>query len=188
MSLPVPSLLGVAAEPARLEDLLRDNHAFIWRCVRRFGVAEGSVDDVVQEAFIVTAKRLREVEPGKERAFLTSTAYLLSSNWRRSHRRRPHLCELDEAGETPNDHPSAEDLLDQRRARQLLDQALDILPEKLRAPFVLFAIEGMTRVEVAELLGLAPGTVASRVQKARALFESAVLRLTPRATHERGER
>jgi RNA polymerase sigma-70 factor (ECF subfamily) len=98
------------------------------------------------------------------------------------------LCELDEAGETPNDHPSAEDLLDQRRARQLLDQALDILPEKLRAPFVLFAIEGMTRVEVAELLGLAPGTVASRVQKARALFESAVLRLTPRATHERGER
>src|SRR5690606_28994610 len=100
----------------------------------------------------------------------------------------PHLCELDEAGETPSDHPSVEDLLDQRRARQLLDRALDVLPEKLRAPFVLFAIEGMTRLEVAELLGLAPGTVASRVRQARALFESAVRRLTPPATHERGER
>lgn len=185
MSLPVTSLLGPVAEPARLEVLLRDNHAFIWRCVRRFGVPEESVDDVVQEAFIVTAKRLHEVQPGKERAFLTSTAYYLCSNWRRSHRRRPHLCELDEAVETPSDHPSAEDLLDQRRARELLDRALDVLPGKLRAPFVLFAVEGMTRVEVAELLDLAPGTVASRVTQARALFESAVRRLTAPATHEK---
>ncbi len=188
MSLPLPSFVRAAAEPARLEDLLRHNHAFIWRCVRRFGVSEESVDDVVQETFIVTAKKLSEIEPGKERAFLTSTAYYLASNWRRNHRRRPQLCELEEARETPSNFPSAEDLLDQRRARRLLDEALDVLPQKLRAPFVLFSIEGMTRTEVAELLGLPPGTVASRVRGARALFESAVRRLTSTAPHERGER
>jgi DNA-directed RNA polymerase specialized sigma24 family protein len=49
----------------------------------------------------------------------------------------------------------------------------------------------MSMSEIADVVGIAPGTVASRLRKARQLFESAVARLgraAPRAVPARGER
>jgi len=48
--------------------------------------------------------------------------------------------------------------------------------------FVLFELEEMTMASIAEVLGLAPGTVASRLRRARATFESAAGRLTRSGT------
>lgn len=166
------------SDPQRVAAALVAEHAFIWRCVRRFGVAEAHVDDVVQEVFIIFNRKIAEVEVGKERAFLTSTAFHLAANWRRSHRRTPPTVELDAASAAACEGPSAEELLDRRRARELLDVCLDELPEKLRAPFVLQELEGLTRQEVAELLSLPTGTVATRVRAARNEFGALVRRRT----------
>jgi RNA polymerase sigma-70 factor, ECF subfamily len=172
MRAPVHASLGIAPatagdESARLNRILREQHAFIWRCTRRFGVAEAAVDDVVQEVFIVASRRLATIESGRERAFLTQTALYLASNWRRARRRCPELPSEPSVEDVPEPGPNVEERLDQRRERQMLDRALDTLSQEQRAVLVLCDIDELTRAEVAELLDLAPGTVASRLKAAR---------------------
>ena len=55
------------------------------------------------------------------------------------------------------------------------------MPLDLRTVFVLFELEELTMAEIAELLGLAPGTVASRLRRARQDYGAAVHRLRLRA-------
>ena len=46
-------------------------------------------------------------------------------------------------------------------------QALDRLSESLRTPVVLYDIEGLAYGEIASVLGVAEGTVKSRIHRAR---------------------
>lgn len=166
---------GLPAQ-CRVAEVLRANHQFIWRCVRRFGVEPAAVDDVLQEVFIVLSRRLDEVELGKERAFLTQTAFRLAANWRRGVKRRPLTGEINEdlvACDAVN--PELE--LEQRQTRRLLDVALDGLSDEHRAVLVLSEVDGLSRTEVAELLGWPTGTVASRLRLAKEKFADEVNKL-----------
>ncbi|MCI0377512.1 MAG: RNA polymerase sigma factor [Gemmataceae bacterium] len=51
--------------------------------------------------------------------------------------------------------------------RQMLDGELDRLPAKLRAPFILCHLEGLTNEEAARQLGCPKGTILSRLSRAR---------------------
>jgi RNA polymerase sigma-70 factor (ECF subfamily) len=65
----------------------------------------------------------------------------------------------------------------ERRRLQQLDEILASLAWELRAAFVLFELEELTTTEVAELLSIPPGTVASRVRRARKQFRRAARRV-----------
>ncbi len=52
-----------------------------------------------------------------------------------------------------------------------LHDAIDHLPEKLRLTVILFYFEGMDTNAVAQVLGIPPGTVKSRLSKARQLLK-----------------
>ena len=56
----------------------------------------------------------------------------------------------------------------------MLDAVLEGMPLDLRAVFILYELEEHTMSEIAVLLALAPGTVASRLRRARAHFDEAV--------------
>ena len=51
---------------------------------------------------------------------------------------------------------------------------------ELKATFVLFELEELTVPQIADLLGVPPGTVSSRLRSARAEFQAAVKRLQAR--------
>jgi hypothetical protein len=61
----------------------------------------------------------------------------------------------------------------------LLDQELSRLPDHYRAVIVLCDLEGRTRKEAARELGLAEGTVASRLARARALLARRLVKHGP---------
>ncbi len=72
--------------------------------------------------------------------------------------------------ELPPDGPPAagdEEAVAWRDLRPLLDEAIDGLPEKYRAPVVLCYLEGKTNEEAARELGCPKGTVAVRLMRAR---------------------
>jgi RNA polymerase sigma-70 factor (sigma-E family) len=72
-------------------------------------------------------------------------------------------------------HPEPGRTYDELGARELLD-ALAALPVKQRAALVLRFYEGRSEAEVAEALGVAPGTVKSMVSRALAQLREVVER------------
>lgn len=70
--------------------------------------------------------------------------------------------------EFPADLPTAEQALAEGDERALLRRLIDSLPEDLRQPLVLSAIEEMTSREVAAALSIPEGTVRTRIMRARA--------------------
>lgn len=164
-------------DDVRLRAIVDAHFAFVARALRGLGVTESEVDDASQQVFLVVARRLGEIEPGRESSFLFQTALRVASRTRRARARRR------ETGDEPTssdfaDHAVAPDeLLDQRRAREILDGILDAMDDELRAVFVLYEIEELSSPAIADLLGLPLGTVASRLRRAREDFQARARRV-----------
>lgn len=172
---------------ARLRALVGEFFDFIWRSLRRLGVPEAEVDDCTQQVFLVAARKLDDIQAGSERAYLFGTAMRVASDARRSRTRRREVHE-DDAGEACDPAPNPEQIADRRRARAVLDEVLDELPMELRAPFVLFELEEMPTAEIAAMLEVPVGTVASRLRRAREEFQKIVARRKARDAFGGGQR
>ncbi|WP_437490361.1 sigma-70 family RNA polymerase sigma factor [Sorangium sp. So ce1014] len=179
----VPPESRVAA--GRLAALVAEHSAFVWRSLVRLGVPRADAEDAVQQVFLVVARRLGDIELGRESAFLFGTALRVASRARRTQQRRREVLE-EEPRDSVDPAPDPEEMMDRARARAALDAILDTMPLDLRAVFVLFELEQMTMANIAVMLELPAGTVASRLRRAREHFQAAVRRLEARA-HFRGE-
>jgi RNA polymerase sigma-70 factor (ECF subfamily) len=165
----IPASTAPPDAGSRLHAMVDAQFDSIGRLLRGLGVPEADVDDRAQEVFIVAARRIDEVPLGGERGFLYRTAMNIAAHARRTiaRRREMPLADLELLAH----EPSAEDLVDRRKARAYLDALIDDMPVELRVVFVLFEVHELPTVEIAELLEIAPGTVASRLRRARAHFE-----------------
>jgi len=166
----------------RVRRWVEEHFDFIWRSLRRLGVSPGNVDDAAQRVFWIASRKAQAMDIDNERSFLFAIALRVASDERRGARRRPEVA-VDTRQEEPRDHaPSPDELLEQRQARALLDEILETMPFELRVVFVLFEIEELTTSEIASLLEIPGGTVASRLRRAREAFEAHVARLRARRT------
>jgi RNA polymerase sigma-70 factor, ECF subfamily len=180
--LPEPTVdtKAAAASPGRserLEGWFQDHFDTLWRLATRLGVPHAHVDDVVQEAFIIADRRAAEIAPGSDRAFLIGTVVRASANQRRKQKIRLDYALSLSRQPSPSAPADAEELLAQKQLRQLLDVALDELPGEQRSVLVLHELEGFSAAQIAELLELPVGTVASRLARARTKFTKAAARL-----------
>jgi RNA polymerase sigma-70 factor (ECF subfamily) len=161
------------------ERALGDHFQLVWRCLRRFGIKpDDAVDDAAQRVFEIASRKRELIAPGSERAFLVRTAALVALEVYRERKRTAKAETLDMARLA---HSSAtalpDEVLEAEQWRAWLDQVLDTLSPELRTVLVLFELEELSGPEIAGVLGLAEGTVASRLRRARKEFKSAALRL-----------
>jgi len=165
---------------ARLAALAREHFPFIWRSLRRLGVTEPAVDDAAQQVFEVAARRLPDLEVGRERAFLFKTALLVATEARRTAARARSEQAGQELELLPDPAPSPEDSTLLQENRLFLDRALAALGLDERTVFVLFEIEELSLSEIAKLVEIPRGTAASRLRRARESFHNEVKRLRAR--------
>lgn len=162
--------------PSRIAEAVQSHGPVVFRVLRRAGLAVADAEDASQDVFEIFLRRADAVLPVAERAFLVSTALRVAADRRRSKWRTSVTEPLDLEQSAP-DAVSPEGALDLVQARALLDRALDALEQPEREVFILAELEQLTRDEVASVLGLAPGTVASRLRRAREAFEATARRL-----------
>ena len=167
---------AVVPSTDRLTTLFHDHFDLVWRTVRRLGVPPEAVDDAAQEVFVIASRKLASIGQGKERAFLYGTAGRVASTARRTSSRRRHAPH-DEALDPVDTAPAADELVERKRARELLDELVARLPDDTRPVFVLYELEGLTMDEISTCLEVPPGTVASRLRRAREVFQAAVAKL-----------
>jgi RNA polymerase sigma-70 factor, ECF subfamily len=153
---------------------------FVWRMARRLGVEVGSVDDVVQETFLVVHRRLGESHVHSLRGWIYGIVISVVRNHRRTLRRKsPHMA-APESSIDPDDLADRStgpfDATQQAEATRLLHELLAKLDDEKREVFVLVELEELTVPEVAEALSINLNTVSSRLRLARAEFEEAARR------------
>ena len=170
-----PAAPGAAArapaDRARLERMFNAHHAVVWRTLRRRGLEPDAAADATQQTFLVAAERLADINHDSERAFLVGTALRVAFSWGRKTMR----LQLDE--DMDRRIGDGRDVLDEQTAVQLCDLALSKVDPELAEIFVLFELEDLTSPEIAALLEIPLGTVASRLRRAREQFRIVVSRI-----------
>ncbi len=155
---------------------------FLYGFVERMGIPPSDRDDIIQEVFLVFHRRRADFDQSRQlRPWLSGIAYRLTLSQRRAGRElvSEALDPADERGQSPE-----QDYV-QRESAEVVRMALQKLPPKQRAVFVLHEIQGMDVVAIAHAVGVPRFTVYSRLREGRRAFSEAVKRLLGKdAVHE----
>jgi RNA polymerase sigma-70 factor (ECF subfamily) len=141
--------------------------------IRRFiaaSVSSVEVDDISQEVFLAAVKGLDRF---KGSSSLKTWLYQIARNkvidyYRKKSRQMSE--ELEDADSFASDHNGPQELLLAHEQKELIRKALQELPSKHREILILKEIEGMKEEEIAKVLEIRPGTVKSRIYRARTAF------------------
>ena len=132
-------------------------------------------EDVTQEAFLKAYRSLSSFRgDSKFSVWLYRIVSNLCLDFLRARSRRPSqsLTVEDDEGEVgeleiPDEHFSPEKLLDRKLTRESVQRGLASLPDDARQILLLRELKGLSYEEIADVLDLEPGTVKSRIFRAR---------------------
>jgi RNA polymerase sigma-70 factor (ECF subfamily) len=143
----------------QLEKLYRRFGPVIYSRCRRILRDPTSAEDAAQEVFLRAARRLEQI-PDDTQAL--KFLYRVSTNYCLNVLRdsRPQTRILDEWPD-----PRPENLEQALHNREMVRELLVHMPEKLRAPAVLYFIDDMEQKKVAEVLGITRRTVINRLNE-----------------------
>lgn len=134
----------------------------LWRYVHRLVGDADAADDIAQEAFVRLLSR-PDLRGDSARLWLFTVATnLVRDRGRTSSRRRRLLSAVPVGPEPP---PHASERLERRERVQSVREALEELPERDRH-LLLMREEGFSYREIADVVGVAPGSVGTLIARA----------------------
>jgi RNA polymerase sigma-70 factor (ECF subfamily) len=159
---------GPELDPAtQFRELYDREYTPVYRAIRAVVLDPAAAEDLAQETFVRAYRARHRYKPtAPPGAWLRRIGVNLAI----SHLRRQKLARFLPARLYMTPHQRE---YDQADAKDVVTKALALLSPKLRAAIVLHYYEGLTREEIAAVLGVPPGTVASRIAKAVAIMRKA---------------
>ncbi len=170
------------AEGAAFEGLVRRHGPMVLGLCRRVLNDLHDAEDAFQATFLILARKAGSVrQPDALGNWLYGVAYRVALKmrtqrrgtvWRPAPPRGPAPAPREVTGDLVEIAGSSDPVAEAawHELRPLLDEELNRLPEKYRAPLVLCYLEGKTNEEAARLLGWTKGTVSGRLARARDLL------------------
>lgn len=160
-------------EASAFEELVRRHGPMVMRVCRRVLANVQDAEDAFQAAFIVLARKASGIaKQGSVGSWLYGVAYRVALQIKQNANKHRLPVQGIDARTIAGRAPAAVDA----DAREILDEELNRLPEKYRAPLVLCYLEGKTTDEAARELGWPTGTVAGRLPRARDLLRDRLMR------------
>ncbi len=171
---------NLASPRHRFTALLSPHIDIMYRMAWRWTGSEADAEDIVQDVLIRLVDRVEEMEELDQlRPWLLKILYRRYVDHYRSRQRSPlkYQSEMPDTDSSDDDqstgslllekYPDHRDHIQSLQLEQTLQAALEQLDEDQRAVIMLHDVEGYTAVEAAEILDTSPGTVKSRLHRAR---------------------
>ncbi|MEW6368751.1 MAG: sigma-70 family RNA polymerase sigma factor [Acidobacteriota bacterium] len=154
---------------------MRENLVTVMSVALGFTRDRTSAEDLAQEVFARVFGNLKGFRGGSSlRTWIYSIAVTQGLNAVR--KRRPDTLKIDEARAVQGAETSPEQRALQAELHAAVHQAVESLPENLRSVVVLCSFENRPAEEVAGLLSIPPGTVFSRMSKAKEILRRKLAR------------
>jgi RNA polymerase sigma-70 factor (ECF subfamily) len=167
---------------AAFELLMRRYNERLYRTARAIVRDETEAEDVMQQAYVNAFVHLRQFS-GTARFATWLTRIAIHEALARV-RRRGRYEPFDEPASNlelamlSNSPPNPERQAFSGELRKLLESAIDALPDGMREVFMLRDVEGLSTLEVADLLGVSEDVVKTRLSRARAALRRVLLERT----------
>jgi RNA polymerase sigma-70 factor (ECF subfamily) len=155
-----------AGDAAAWRYLIETRASQVYRWAVLLGLAPPEAEDAAQDVFAVASRRIASCRADRA---LSAWLFQITRRVCANHRRRGwwRLWRKSEPVMSPAFEPTVTGSTDELSVRACLRR----LPARLAEVLVLLDVDGLTRDEAAAALGIAPGTVASRLRLARRAFE-----------------
>jgi len=154
-----------------LERLVREYSRLVYQVAYAVLRSHQDAEDVTQETFVRMLRHSSELTSiAQPKAWLARIAWRIAVDWRR---RQGRVQEIPlEDPEKPLAEPAstvagADEAFESEQVGARLESWIEALPEKLRNPLILSAVEEMTPRGIASLLGINEAAVRSRIFRAR---------------------
>ena len=175
---------ALAGDEAAFRTIMQANNRRLYRLARSILRNEAEAEDVVQEAYVRAFTHLESFRGDSSLATWLGRI-VLNEALGQLRRRRPSVdvgvldhCAMEaqiiQFPLVTADDP--EKSMAQREIRQVVERAIDDLPEAFRIVFIARVVERMNVDETAKVLGLKPETVKTRLHRARAMLRENVER------------
>ncbi|MCR9160790.1 MAG: RNA polymerase sigma factor [Nannocystaceae bacterium] len=173
---------SIASTSDAFRGLYEQHYAYVWSVLRRLGVPERDVEDLLQDVFVIVHRRLGDFEGRSSRStWLYAIAVRVYWNYaRRQLRRIPLATESANAMPILDTSVGPERFAEQKEASALLEQLLGSLDHDKRTAYVLAELEGLSAPEIAAVTGANTRTVYSRIRAAKQLVEASAKRVVAR--------
>ncbi|NLX55174.1 MAG: sigma-70 family RNA polymerase sigma factor [Planctomycetaceae bacterium] len=160
---PSPSGGGAAPAALTIDQVIASHHRAVYRYAYRLTGMAADAEDLTQQAFLVAQRKLDQIrEPEKADRWLFAVVRNCFLKSRR--RRRPTV---ETSLEVRIEDIAVESVADDPVDRELLDRALEELPDEHRLVVVMFYFEDLSYKQIAQEMGVPIGTVMSRLARAK---------------------
>jgi RNA polymerase sigma-70 factor (ECF subfamily) len=122
-------------------------------------------EDVAQEVFLKVWLHASQWNPGAAR--FSTWMHTVAVNLCRDRLRKRRESGLEDVGEVPDHHHSAESAVHHAHVSKVVDQALLALPERQRLAIILCHYQGLSNIETAQVMGASIEAVESLLSRAR---------------------
>ena len=172
----------LAGQPALYELLMRRHNERLYRTARAITRDDREAEDVMQQAYVNAFANLHQFD-GRARFATWLTRIAVNESLARVRQRGRYQPFDDDVTSAEASMQSAVTQNPERAAatgelRDLLEWAIDRLPDGAREVFVLREVEGLSTAETAASLGVSEDVVKTRLSRARATLRQALYERT----------
>jgi RNA polymerase sigma factor (sigma-70 family) len=175
----------LAGEKELFEILLRRYNQTLYRVVRSYLKDQFEIQDAMQNAYLKAFDKLSQFQGNS--AFSTwlirigiNEALLRIKVIKKAKVIYLNASGMSEetAGQVPDKQMNPEKTIIRQEAQQILERAIDSLPEKCRVVYVLKEIEGLSNSQVSESLNLTDANIKVRLHRAKVLLKDSLYKLS----------